>query len=42
MSAAESTFVREVARIDDPQAASGHVAGHWAPRLIDGRDPAFT
>jgi redox-sensitive bicupin YhaK (pirin superfamily) len=35
-------FVREVARIDDPEAAPGHAAGHRARRLIDGRDPAFS
>jgi len=38
----EPVFVREVARIDDPKAAPGHVAGHRARRLIDGGDPAFT
>jgi quercetin 2,3-dioxygenase len=38
----EPMFVREVARIDDPETAPGHVAGHWARRLIDGGDTAFT
>ena len=38
----EPMFVREVARIDDPKAAPGHVAGHQARRLIDGLDPTFT
>jgi redox-sensitive bicupin YhaK (pirin superfamily) len=42
MSISKPTFVREVARIEDPKAASGHVVGHWARRLIDGRDPALT
>ena len=35
-------FVREVARIDDPPAIAGNVAGHRARRLIDGSEPAFT
>ena len=34
-------FVREVARIDDPQFVSGQVAGHRARRLIDAPDAAF-
>jgi len=42
MKTREPMFVREVARIDDPKAAPGHVAGHRARRLIDGGDPAFT
>ncbi len=41
MKSLEPMFVREVARIDDPKAAPGHVAGHRARRLIDGQDPAF-
>lgn len=35
-------FVREVARIDDPKAASGQIDGHRARRLIDGQDPSVT
>ena len=42
MTTREPMFVREVARIDDPKAAPGHVAGHRARRLIDGQDPTFT
>lgn len=38
----ETMFVREVARTDDPEVANGHVAGHRARRLIDGRDPSYT
>ena len=38
----ERTFHREVARIDDPATVAGHVPGHRARRLIDGRDPALT
>ena len=34
-------FVREVARIDDPQFVSGQVAGHRTRRLIDAPDAAF-
>jgi len=34
-------FVREVARIDDPQFVSGQVAGHRARRLIDAPNAAF-
>jgi uncharacterized protein len=34
-------FVREVARIDDPQFVSGQVAGHRARRLIDAPDATF-
>ena len=41
MKSLEPMFVREVARIDDPKAAPGHVAGHRARRLIDGQGPAF-
>ncbi|KMK69057.1 pirin family protein [Puniceibacterium sp. IMCC21224] len=36
------TFVREVARIEDPQFVPGKVAGHRARRLIDAPDAAFT
>jgi len=42
MTTHEPMFVREVARIDDPKAAPGHVAGHRVRRLIDGRNPSFT
>jgi uncharacterized protein len=34
-------FVREGARIDDPQFVSGQVAGHRARRLIDAPDATF-
>ncbi len=42
MTTHEPMFVREVARIDDPKAAPGHVAGHRVRRLIDGRNLSFT
>ena len=42
MTISTPTFVREVTRIDDPKASPGHVVGHWARRLIDGRNPIFT
>lgn len=42
MTTHELMFVREVARIDDPKIAPGHVAGHRARRLIDGQNAAFT
>ena len=35
------TFVREVARIDDPPFVAGQAAGHRARRLIDAPDAAF-
>jgi len=38
----EPMLVREVARINDPEAASGHVDGHRARRLIDGQNPSVT
>ena len=41
MNTPEPMFVREVARIDDPQFVSGQVAGHRARRLIDAPDAAF-
>ena len=41
MNTPKPMFVREVARIDDPQFVSGQVAGHRARRLIDARDAAF-
>src|ERR1700690_1667231 len=41
MNTAKPMFVREVARIDDPQLVSGQVAGHRARRLIDAPDAAF-
>ena len=41
MNTSKPMFVREVARIDDPQFVSGQVAGHRARRLIDAPDAAF-
>ena len=41
MNTPEPMFVREVARIDDPQFVSGQVAGHRTRRLIDAPDAAF-
>ena len=41
MNTPKPMFVREVARIDDPQFVSGQVAGHRARRLIDAQDAAF-
>jgi ketosteroid isomerase-like protein len=41
MNTPKPMFVREVAGIDDPQFASGQVAGHRARRLIDAPDAAF-
>ena len=41
MNSPKPMFVREVARIDDPQFVSGQVAGHRARRLIDAPDAAF-
>ncbi len=41
MNTSKPMFVREVARIDDPQFASGQGAGHRARRLIDAADAAF-
>ncbi len=41
MNTPKPMFVREVARIDDPQFVSGQVAGHRARRLIDAPDSAF-
>jgi hypothetical protein len=41
MNTSKPMFVREVARIDDPQFVSGQVAGHHARRLIDAPDAAF-
>ena len=41
MNTPKPMFVREVARIDDPQFVSGQVAGHRARRLIDAPDAAF-
>lgn len=38
MSTPKPIFVREVARIDDPQFVSGQAAGHRARRLIDAPD----
>ena len=40
MNTPKPMFVREVARIDDPQFVSGQVAGHRARRLIDAPDAA--
>ena len=40
MNSPKPMFVREVARIDDPQFVSGQVAGHRARRLIDAPDEA--
>ena len=37
-----STFRRELARTDDPRAVAGHKPGHFARRLMDGQEPAFT
>ncbi|MBW8815854.1 MAG: pirin family protein [Caulobacterales bacterium] len=42
MPVGEQSFHRQVARIDDPATEAGHVSGHRARRLIDGRDPGFT
>jgi len=42
MNSPKPMFVREVARIDDPQFVSGQVASHRARRLIDAPDAAFT
>ncbi len=42
MDTPEPMIVREVARIDDPEAAPGHATGHRARRLIDGGEAAFT
>ena len=41
MNTLKPIFVREVARIDDPQFVSGQAAGHRARRLIDAPDAAF-
>jgi redox-sensitive bicupin YhaK (pirin superfamily) len=41
MNTPKPMFVREVARIDDPQFVPGQVAGHRARRLIDAPDAAF-
>src|ERR1700690_2597098 len=41
MNTAKPMFVREVARIDDPQLVSGQVAGDRARRLIDAPDAAL-
>ena len=41
MNTPKPMFVREVARIDDPQFVSGQVVGHRARRLIDAPDGAF-
>jgi redox-sensitive bicupin YhaK (pirin superfamily) len=41
MNTLKPIFVREVARIDDPQFVSGQAAGHRARRLIDALDAAF-
>src|ERR1700729_9980 len=41
MNTPKPMFVREVARIDDPQFVSGQVAGRRARRLIDAPDAAF-
>jgi ketosteroid isomerase-like protein len=41
MNTPKPMFVREVARIDDPQFVSGQVTGHRARRLIDAPDAAF-
>ena len=41
MNTPKPMFVREVARIDDPQFVSGQVAGHRARRLIDAPDATF-
>lgn len=41
MNTLKPVFVREVARIDDPQFVSGQAAGHRARRLIDAPDAAF-
>ena len=41
MNTPKPTFVREVARIEDPQFVSGQAAGHCARRLIDAPDAAF-
>jgi uncharacterized protein len=41
MNTPKPMFVREVARIDDPQFVSGQVAGHRARRLIGAPDAAF-
>ncbi len=41
MNTPEPMFVRELARIDDPQFVSGQVAGHRARRLIDAPDAVF-
>jgi redox-sensitive bicupin YhaK (pirin superfamily) len=41
MSNESPIFVRDVARIDNPKAVSGNVAGHSVRRLIDGSDTAF-
>ena len=41
MNTLKPIFVRELARIDDPQFVSGQAAGHRARRLIDTPDAAF-
>lgn len=41
MNTVKPIFVRDVARIDDPQFVSGRVAGHRARRLIDAPHAAF-
>ncbi|MCP2089973.1 UNVERIFIED_ORG: redox-sensitive bicupin YhaK (pirin superfamily) [Paraburkholderia sediminicola] len=41
MSTPKPTFVREVARIDNPEFVPGQAAGHSARRLIDAPDAAF-
>ena len=41
MNTPKPMFVREGARIDDPQFVSGQVAGHRARRLIDAPDATF-
>ena len=42
MNTPKPMFVREVARVDDPQFVSGQGVGHRARRLIDAPDAAFT
>lgn len=42
MNTLNSIFIRQVARIEDPQFVSGKATGHLARRLIDAPDATFS
>lgn len=42
MSGEAPVFGREVARVEQAKEVAGHIPGHRARRLIDGRDTKFT